>query len=75
MPVPIGRFCRARLVLLFGKVNERFSAPRNPCAIRKVDSIGRDKLRDRFVRGPAFRRTARPNPLEGQTVKHKDQKR
>ncbi len=75
MPVPIGRFCRARLVVLFGKVNERFSAPLNPCATRKVASIGRAKLRGRFVRGPTFRRTARPNPFEGHTAKHQDQKR
>ncbi len=40
MPVPIGKSCRARLVVLFGNVNERFSAPYKPCAIRKVAVIG-----------------------------------
>ena len=44
MTVPIGRFCRARLVVLFGNVNERFSAPLNPCATRKADSIGQNQL-------------------------------
>jgi len=44
MPVPIGRSCRARLVVIFRKVNERFSARLNPCAIRKAALIGQSRV-------------------------------